>query len=158
MAFREVMKYFDVTWASSEAEMDDQARMFGMLIAWAIENKLVADVPDFDEERVVEHRVLNRTVDSGLFFADICYDFCDGKICDQDFNEDGNRFIQCYIERDIGRFGRDYDSSVAKHLMPDSDSWETYEQLVPVLNRRLRKALGKRRNTSDSARPWWKFW
>ncbi|MEX1224100.1 MAG: hypothetical protein WEA31_06080 [Pirellulales bacterium] len=135
------MKYFDVTWANSEAEMNDQARMFGMLIAWAIENKLVADEPDFDEEREVEYRVMNRTVDSGLFFADICYDFCDGKICDQDFNDVGNRFMKQYIELDIGQFRRDYDSSVANHLAPDSDSWDNYQLLVPVLDRRLRNAL-----------------
>lgn len=129
------MKYFDVTWADSEAQMDEQARVFGPLLAWAINKNLISD-HHRDLSRGVMERVYRRSADTPQFFADLCFDLCDGKICDQDFNDAGNAFMRHYIQADFQLFADDFYGTLGENL-PRDDSWEMYDKLVPVFDRRF---------------------
>ena len=129
------MKYFDVSWADSEAQMDEQARIFGPLLAWIINNNLISDGRDAECPDVID-RVRNRATATTIFFADICFDLCQGKICDQDLSDDGNAFIQHYLADNLRRFTDDYFGTLGED-MADIDSWDTYDQLAPIFDRRF---------------------
>jgi hypothetical protein len=129
------MKYFDVSWADSEAQMDEQARIFGPLLAWIINRNLMSDGRNADCPDVID-RVRNRATPTTFFFADICYGLCHGKLCDHDLSDEGSAFMQHYLADDLRRFTDDYFGTLDED-MADCDFWDTFDQLAPVLDRRF---------------------
>jgi hypothetical protein len=66
-------------------------------------------------------------------------DFFDGKFTDEDLNEEGNSFAQHYFDLETGQYVQDYGETLG--FSPDDlyyvpDSWETFDRLKPVLDRR----------------------
>lgn len=129
------MKYFDASWADSESEMKEQARVFGSLLAWAINANLISEFHRAESSDILA-RVYRRSADTPQFFADLCFDLCDGKICDQDFNDAGNAFMRHYIEANFQLFINDFFGTVGQDL-PKDDSWQMYDKLVHVFDRRF---------------------
>ncbi|KLU03481.1 hypothetical protein RISK_004485 [Rhodopirellula islandica] len=129
------MKYFDVSWCESEDEMDEQARLFGTILAWAANNQhLSADCVE-DNPDVLE-RVRSRSMDSGMFFADIAYALCDGKICDHDFTDAAQEFMSHYIDKNLKQFADDF-YGVRGQELPADDSWDAYDRLAAVFDQRF---------------------
>jgi hypothetical protein len=76
-----------------------------------------------------------RSLTPGAFFLK----FCDGKFTDEDLNDEGNAFAEHYFDLETGKYVNDYGDTLG--LSPDdlyygSDTWETFDKLRPVLDRR----------------------
>jgi hypothetical protein len=77
-----------------------------------------------------------RSVTPGQFFLQ----YCDGKLTDEDFNDQGNAFTVLYFDSEKGQFLADYEAILATNqpsLYHVPDTWHTYEVLKPVLDRRF---------------------
>jgi hypothetical protein len=139
------MKYDDASWhygGDFPADLPDEASgtHTGMFVAWAMLSGLGGDIHTVEcPEDLVELKA--RTITPGAFFLKIC----DGKFTDEDLNEEGNAFAQSYFKFEGDGFLSDYTNA-----MPDSlpslyhvaDSWDTFEMLKPLFDRRLAKWRG----------------
>jgi hypothetical protein len=66
--------------------------------------------------------------------------YCDGKFTDEDLNEEGNAFASEYFDLEKGAYLADYEATLGaglRDLYHVSDTWENYERLKPILDRRL---------------------
>jgi hypothetical protein len=134
------MKYDDASWHyggefPQELPEEAGATHIGMFVAWALLAGLSGSthVDDFPDDIP---RLRARTVTPGQFILASC----DGKFIDEDLNEQGNAFAQAYYDLEKGIFFADYERVAAPDLptlyhVPDS--WETFDKLKPVFDRRL---------------------
>ena len=134
------MKYDDATWHSGgdfPADLPPEAggTHTGMFLAWALLAGLGGELHTEDEPDTVPRLATRRTT-PGQFFLE----WCDGKFTDEDVNDEGNAFVRDYFDFEKGQYLGDYESTLAGGLpgvyhVPDT--WETFDRLKPVLDRRL---------------------
>ena len=77
-----------------------------------------------------------RTQTPGEFFLALC----DGKFIDDDLNEIGNAFAGHYFNMESGEYVADYEHTLASDfdtLYRVPDTWENYDVLAPVIDRRF---------------------
>jgi len=136
------VKYDDASWHSggdfpADLPPEAGATHIGMFVAWALLHGLAGDIHilEFPEPLA---RLRERKITPGHFFLDAC----DGKFTDEDLSELGNRFAEHYYEHEdtLGHYFADYAATVG--IEPPSiynvpDTWETYEQLAPIVQRRF---------------------
>jgi hypothetical protein len=68
------------------------------------------------------------------------YRTIDGKLTDGDLSDEGNAFTKVYFDFEVGQYPKDYEEALCRDLptiyhVPDS--WESYEKLKPILDRRF---------------------
>lgn len=138
------MKYDDASWhygGEFPADLTGEAGAThtGMYVAWALLSGLSGDmhITDFPEDIP---KLKDRAVTPGAFFLSAC----DGKFTDEDLSDEGNAFTAHYFNFDSGQYLADYERTLGQGL-PDgpnslyyvTDSWENFDKLKPVLDRRL---------------------
>ena len=134
------MKYDDASWhygGDFPKDLPDEAGAThaGMFVVWALLAGLageihIVDYPD-DIPSLGERRLT-----PGAFFLSSC----DGKFTNEDLNVEGNAFAVIYFNFKTGAFLRDYTDAVggdAPSLYHVADSWETYDKLKPIFDRRF---------------------
>ncbi|MFO1401716.1 MAG: hypothetical protein U1F30_10990 [Steroidobacteraceae bacterium] len=134
------MKYDDASWhygGEFPDDLPDEAggTHTGMFVAWALLSGLGGNLHTSECPEDVE-TLQARTITPGAWFLR----FCDGKFTDEDLSELGNAFATHYFKFEGDGFIADYTNLVPDHLpslyhMPDS--WETFELLKPVFDRRF---------------------
>ena len=152
------MKYEDVSWHypadeyPKELPREAAGTHAGMFLAWALLGGLAGDIHVREmPDGIASLQARNTT--PGRFFIEQC----DGKLTDENLNEEGNRFAAVYLDPDKGLYLKDYDAVLCAGLETAyhvPDTWQNYDKLKPRLDRRLdewrRGVLGRK--------PWWKFW
>lgn len=141
-------KYFDVTYAQSETEMQENERLLGMFIAWAMQRGLASRFAETEFPGTAD-RVLNREDSGGLFFAELCSDVCCGKLTNEDLNEVGNAFAADYCR--VGKVSKSFFQDAGKviRFLPDGeDSWSVFDRYATILDKRF----------AAWRKPWWKLW
>ncbi len=133
----QAMKYDDASWHYGGDFPDDLpdeagATHAGMFLAWALLNNLGGSlhVDDFAEE-VAKLRA--REVTPGTYFLANC----DGKLTDEDLDEDGNAFAAAYFDTPRGGYIDDYIEVLAADLPSvyhAPDTWESFDRLSPVVD------------------------
>lgn len=134
------MKYDDAEYCflNFETDLENEAggTHTGMYLAWAALRGLLDE--GFDEATLAPLRARQIT-GSSLYF-----DRCDGKLTDDDFNDQGNAFTASYYGE---HFVADY-QRVFESVMPNAgattddfcsvpDTWENFDRLAPVLDQRF---------------------
>ena len=139
------MKYDDASWhygGDFPEGLPDEAggTHTGMFVAWALLAGLGGDIHLVECPEDIE-ALKARDMTPGAFFLK----FCDGKFTDEDLSEEGNAFAQRYFKFEGDGFLSDY-TNVLPDTLPSlyhaPDSWETYEVLKPVFDRRLNEWRG----------------
>lgn len=134
------MKYDDASWhngAEFPAGMAPEAAAThaGIFLAWALLAGLGGEYHVVDSAEELE-LLLARKWTPGRYFLAVC----DGRLTDEDLNEEGNAFAQAYYHQDGTSFISDYREFLAKGLPSEyhvADSWANLDKLQPVLDRRL---------------------
>ena len=135
------MKYDDASWhygGEFPEDLPDEAGAThtGMFLAWAhlaglSDETFVTDYPE------VIDRLRSREITPGKFFLTMC----DGKFTDDDLNEQGDAFTKVYFDFSNGQYLTDYEDAVAASELPSlyhvADTWENFDRLKPVLDRRF---------------------
>lgn len=121
----------------------------GMYLGWIIDNGMLS--PDFEKECEEEiGRFLKREITGPELNS-----LLDGWLYSDMFNEEANMFSRYYYDGDKLRYYYDYGRAVALEL-PSlyhvSDTWENYEKVKAIIEKRFRKWNRARRAK------WWQFW
>jgi len=109
------------------------ATHIGHFFAWATQAGLVSDV--HAQAHGEDFAKLERRWFTGRDYVLVALD---GRLTDEHLNEDGRAFAAAYY--DSGAYQRDYEATLrAQHpsLYHVPDSWDSYAQITPVLDRRL---------------------
>jgi hypothetical protein len=137
------MKYDDASWHyngdfPADLPMEAGATHTGTYVAWALFSGLFGEPSDSvfaDEFPELE----GRTVTPGAFFLSAF----DGKFTDDELTKQGKAFTKAYFDVEKGKFLADYEATLGEGLPEDAslyyvaDSWENFDKLRPVLDRRF---------------------
>jgi hypothetical protein len=134
------MKYDDASWHyggnfPTDLPMEAGATHTGMFVAWAWLSGLAGEMilNDFPNDLEI---LRSRSLVPGQFFLERC----DGKFIDDDLNDEGNLFAQAYFDFEKGQYIKDYTATLGQdvqNLYYVKDSWENFDRLKPVLDRRF---------------------
>ena len=134
------MKYDDASWHSdgdfpAGLPAEAGATHIGIFLAWALLTGLGGEAHTSEMPEGIAG-LRERSITPGSFVLQ----FCDGKLTDEDLNEEGNAFAAAYFGFEKGSFLADYEACLAEDLpslynVPDT--WSTYEAIQPVFDRRL---------------------
>jgi hypothetical protein len=157
------MKYDDASWHSGgEFPPDSPPELGGthiaLMLKWCFLKGWAGDLHREDSAEDLE-----RLLRGEMSATDYLFDFCDGKLTDEDFNEEGNAFVRaCYdqcIEDYTAHFGTlMYVAGEAEH------DWDRFSAMVDARYQSyldsLRAPQAGTANESDRThkRRWWKFW
>ena len=131
------MRYDDATWHSEgdfpkDLPSEAGGTHIGMFLAWAFSAGFVGEL--HIKESAEDLIKLNERKITG---RDFLFINCDGKLTDDDFNEEGNAFASEYLEED---YIDDYASIVPNELETVyhlEDSWQNFDNLKVILDARL---------------------
>lgn len=162
------MKYDDASWHYGGNFPDDLpnvagATHTGMFVAWALINGLAGPIHT-EEFPEALNGLMERRVTPGQFFIEEC----DGKFTDEDLTDEGNDFAKAYFDFTTGVYLTDYEGALATNLATlyhVPDTWENFDRLAPIINRRFEDWKAGTLETNDPNRqenttkkPWWQFW
>ena len=129
------MKYDDASWHyegnfPEGVPPENGATHIGMFLGWAIQRDLVGDLHRVDEDRAFD---LERIKNRHLRPRDFLLNWTDGKLTDDDLNDEGNAFATAYYQK---RYLADW-----AELFPDNyrvaDSWENFDRVLAILDWRF---------------------
>jgi hypothetical protein len=167
------MKYDDASWHydgdfPEGLPTEAGATHIGMFVAWCMLNGLAGPIhtDEFpDELRSLE----SREITPGQFVIRAC----DEKFTDEDLTDEGNKFALAYFGTPGGmaQYVTDYEDTLSRGeatLYHIKDSWENYDKLAKVIDRRFNEWKdGKMSSFAEKdfdiggiadSKPWWKFW
>ncbi|MBP7340185.1 hypothetical protein [Niveispirillum sp.] len=139
------MTYDNASWhyeGNFPADLPENAGAthIALFLSWAVLNGLAGDlhIQEFTADLA---QLRGRAVTPGEWFLSVC----DGKLVDEDLNEEGNRFTHAYYAGDDGlHTGEGYYLSDYVDAFPDAetayhvpDTWASFDTLAPILARRL---------------------
>lgn len=148
-------KYDDAEWHAGgdfpkDLSVENGATHIGFFLTWCIENNLISELL-IDENATDLQRIVNREI-SG---RDFLLSNLDGKLTDEDLNEEGNAFAIDYYSAE-GSFAEKTGSYLANYGMAVEifnretgaaletayhveDSWDFYEGIRILLNERFKQ-------------------
>jgi hypothetical protein len=129
------------------------ATHIGMFLAWAA---LHHQLNDFHEQHSAQlvTSLRNRQLTGRQFFEAVCKE----QFAEKDLSVEGNAFAEWYYRDSSGERGpyfADYKKTLAAGLPSFwhvADTWENYNKLEPVINRRYEDWKNPPRKR------WWQFW
>jgi hypothetical protein len=126
------MKYDDAAWHSDGnfpqgVPVENSATHLGMFLGWAVLRNMVGDLHRKNGESAFDlERIRNRH----FYPRDYILNWCDGKLTEEDLNEEGNAFAAAYYQES---FLADW-----AELFPDNyrvdDSWQNFDRVVAILD------------------------
>jgi len=115
---------------------------------WCFEKGWAGEIHTEDEASNTE---LQKVLSGELGATDFIMWWCDGKLTDEDCNEEGNQFLQHYYGRETGLYTPDY-ANVFDHLMyVQGEEAHDFDKFSSTVEKRYREFVG-------GNKPWWKFW
>lgn len=149
------MKYDDASWHSGDEFPQDSPEELGgthiaLFLRWCFTKGWAGEL-----HLTEEHEETRRVVEGSLRATDFFFKYCDGKLTDEDLDDQGNAFAEQYYGDD-GLYLEDY-AATFEHLMyvaPEED--HDFERFSAVLEDCLRSGVLTRDQVNR--KPWWKFW
>jgi hypothetical protein len=134
------MKYDDASWHyggefPKDLPHEAGATHIGMFVAWSLLSGLAGELIVVEFPEFIS-KLESRTLTPGKLF----FDLCDGKFIDEDLNDEGNAFGLAYFHSESGKYLSDYEATLADDaptLYHVKDSWENFDRLKPVIDRRF---------------------
>lgn len=141
MTYDDIAWHDDPTW-SCELPDGAAATHSGMFLAWALQRGLGSERHAEEDPEAVA-ALESRRITPGRFLLRNC----DGRLTDDDLNDEGNAFAVDYFDLETGHYTRDYEATLLsdvpnRYLVPDT--WDSFDRLSPVLDRRLQQWRAQR--------------
>lgn len=138
-------KYDDASWHYEGGVPDNLADAagathIGMFVSWAILKGLAGSIHTEDFPGML-NKLARREMTPGAWFISACGE----KFTNEDLDRKGNAFVEAYycdgdgLNASIGGYLSDYASTFPEcaDLYAVPDSWESFDRLTPVLDRRF---------------------
>ncbi len=116
----------------------------GMFLGWVIDNNLF-DKDNFEKLGLAD--LVQKFKNKEVTGTEI-YKALDGSFTNEDLDDIGNTFAQYYFDKD---YLKDYEKTLGSNvesLYHVQDTWENYDRIKKVIDKRFDKFNGKK---------WWKF-
>jgi hypothetical protein len=142
------MKYDDASWHYGgdfppDLPAEAGATHSGMFLAWALLNGLGGKFFEEEAPEAISELKDRRSTPGAVFLS-----YSDGKLTDSDLGELGNAFARHYFDLQKGAYLGDYERTLAGGLASTyhvPDTWESYDRLCPVIDRRYAEWRSMRR-------------
>ena len=137
------MKYDDASWHyggdyPKDLPPEAGATHIGMFLAWAMLRDLAGEIRREDSQPSLEKLRARQMTGRDFLLKE-----CDEKLTDEDLNEIGNQFALSYYEQ---TYLTDYCDTLLEDdsVYHIADTWENFDRLAEVLDRRLAEWRSKR--------------
>ncbi len=149
------MKYDDASWHSGGDFPDGSPEEYGathiaLFLRWCFTKGWAGEL-HLEEEPEDTSRVADGALRATEFF----FKYCDGKLTDQDLNEEGNAFAKQYYGEE-GLYLQDYAENFGELMYVAPEEAHDFEAFSSLLEERYR--TGVLTTAHVRTKPWWKFW
>jgi hypothetical protein len=112
------------------------ATHIGMFLAWAITRGLHGSLHEDDSSEALSAVRGRRMTGRDFLMTE-----CDEKFVEEDLNDEGNAFTEAYYMKEgAGGYLADYEEALGDARLPSlyhiEDTWENFDRLVPILDKR----------------------
>ena len=150
------MKYDDASWHNGNKFPEISPDEYGdthiaLFLKWCFIKGWAGDI-HLDEEPEDVKKVINSELSATEFF----FNYCDGKLTDEDFNKEGNNFAELYYG-DNGLYLNDYSELFYELMYTEPEEKHNYPQLSNIIEQRYKSNILTEEQLKKS-KPWWKFW
>lgn len=148
------MKYDDASWhygadSFPKGQPDEHgATHIALFLRWCFTNGWASALHIGNESEDLQ-RVIEGTLSATNFF----FKYCDGKLTNEDFTDEGNEFAEQYYGRD-GLYLDDYARHFGQFEYVAPESAHDFVKYSSVLEERRRSGV----LTKRQVKPWWKVW
>ncbi len=156
------MKYDDASWHSGDgfpesSPIELSGTHIALFMKWCFQKGWAGEL-HLEEEAEDTEKVISGKLSATEFF----FKYCDGKLTDEDFTDEGNAFASIYYG-DNGHYLSDYANLFGDLMFLAPESEHDYSKFKATLDSRYNSQdLAAANNTLPEAvtqkNPWWKFW
>ena len=150
------MKYDDASWHSGGDFPKESPEEYGgthialflkwcFIKGWAGELHLVEEPDD-----------TKKVIDGSMSPTEFLFKYCDGKLTDEDFNEQGNAFAEKYYG-DGGLYLGEYAEQFGDLMYSAPDNLHDFRKFTIMLESRFQSGI-LTTSQIQSKGPWWKIW
>lgn len=150
------MKYDDASWHYGGEFPADSPEEYGgthiaLFMKWCFTQGWAGEL-HIQEEREDTQKVIDGDLSATEFF----FKYCDGKLTNEDFTEEGNTFAEQYYGND-GLYLSDYEREFGELMYVAAEQEHDFEKFSFMLKTRYESGVFTSKQTV-AAKPWWKLW
>jgi hypothetical protein len=150
------MKYDDASWHSGGEFPRGSPEEYGgihiaLFLRWCFSKGWAGEF-HLEEEAADTQRV----IDGSMFATDFFFKYCDGKLTNEDLNDQGNAFASQYYGDD-GLYFYDYAEQFADLMYVSPENAHDFGKLSSILESRLQSGV-LTKSQLGASKPWWKLW
>ena len=147
------MKYDDASWHYGGEFPDSSPQEYGathiaLIMKWCFIKGWAGEI-HLEDERTNED--LKKVISGDLSATKFFMTWCDGKLTDEDFNEEGNQFLQSYYGKETDIYTPDYAEQFGDYMYVRPEEEHNFNEFSAMVQKRYIEL-------TKSERPWWKFW
>lgn len=147
------MKYDDASWHYGGDFPEDSPEEYGathiaLLMKWCFQKGWAGEIHTGDERANAE---LQKVIIGEMKATDFFLRWCDGKLTDEDFTEDGNSFLQHYYGAETDLYTSDYATNFGELMYVQGEAAHDYNTFSAMVEKRYPDYIGNKK-------PWWRFW
>lgn len=149
------MKYDDASWHyggefPEGSPIEYGATHIALIMKWCFQKGWAGDL---HINNVASNNDLQKMIANEMSATDFFMQWCDGKLTDEDFNEQGNVFLKEYYGKEGALYLPDYASFFGDLMYVKDESEHDFAKFSSMVEKRYLEFSGN----SDN-KPWWKFW
>lgn len=150
------MKYDDASWHYGGDFPADSPEEYGgvhiaLFMKWCFAQGWVGDLHGEEEPEDVEKVIYGELSATEFFFK-----YCDGKLTDEDFNEEGNQFASEYYG-DNGLYLNDYANNFGDLMYVAKEETHDFAALSKMIQARRKSGILTEAQAKNT-KPWWRVW
>ena len=150
------MKYDDASWHNGNEFPETSPDEYGgthiaLFLKWCFIKGWTGET-HLDEEPEDVKKVIN----GELTATEFLFNYCDGKLTNEDFSKEGNNFAELYYG-DNGLYLNDYSEQFYELMYIEPEEKHNYTQLSNTIEQRYKSNILTEEQLKKS-KPLWKFW
>lgn len=146
------MKYDDASWHYGGEFPEDSPEEYGathiaLIMKWCFQRGWAGEMHTEDDRANTDlQKVISGELKATKFFMR----WCDGKLTDEDFTEEGNNFLKSYYGNETDLYTPDYAENFGDLMYVQGEEAHDYNKLSAMVEKRYHEFIG-------NAKPWWKL-
>lgn len=149
------MKYDDASWHYGgdfpESSPEEYAAThIALIMKWCFQKGWAGEIHTEDEASNAE---LQKVISNELSATEFFMRWCDGKLTDEDFNEQGNALLQEYCGKEGSLYLPDYAETFGDLMYVKGENEHDFIKFSAVVEKRLQDL-----SVNGNSKSWWEFW